>query len=306
MKMAAIPLPVRPRWYRHAALLGFIVPIFASNHASGADPSVVACYDETRKIVSHTLPDLCTGEVISPEREAALAQERRLRIQTTVQTRTADPVTGTHRLYGTGSGFFIGRNGELLTNDHVINHCDMLTATPDDGAKLPMKLIATDPAHDIALLRADVTPPGIASFSGAPERSDGNHLAVVGYPAYGLPTRLSSLASAQIDPQHLATLRDRIEFNGEVRHGNSGSPLLDEAGNVLGVVNATIDTPKVFKATGKRITNIGIAISYTAVMRFLALHSVQPILATGPQPTLDPEALHEKSRHFVAQVGCWK
>lgn len=288
------------------AVLLCLLGAAAAPAAAAAENGIVSCYDAGRGIVTHTLPDHCRGEIISSAREAALTAARRQRIRSTIEAEEDDPLTGQRQLIGTGTGFYIGRDGALLTNDHVINHCGMITATPDDGDKVVLKLVATDPRHDLTLLRADVPPPAVAAFSAAPAASDGARLAVVGYPAYGLPTRLSTLSPAHIDPIRLSTASDRVEFHGEVRHGNSGSPLLDDAGNVLGIVHATVDTPKVFRATGKRIVDIGVAVSWSAIMRFLAIHSVMPVLASGEQPVLDPKALHAKARRFVAQIGCWR
>jgi S1-C subfamily serine protease len=291
-------------------LLGLVLclgPLAGATAASAAgDADIVTCYDPDRSLVTHTLTGLCGGEVISAAREAELVAARRLQIESSVLGRGTDPITGARRLLGSASGFYIGRRGELLTNYHVVSYCGLLTATPDGGAKIALQLIATDPEHDLALLRADAPPNGIAAFSSAPARSDGARLAVVGYPAYGLQTRFSILAPARIDPMRLGTTSDRVEFAGEVRHGNSGSPLLDDAGNVLGIVHSTIDTPKVYRVTGTRVTDIGVAISWTAIMRFLARHSVEPVLASGDERALTPDELHAKSRSFVAQIGCWR
>jgi serine protease Do len=300
-----LAVTMRPR----AALSGLALLAASASLAPQAlaAPDIVTCYDATRQLVTHVLPHLCEGEIITAEREAELAAERRQRIQSTVQSRiAADPVTGGRRLIGTGSGFYVSRNGDLLTNNHVVNHCDLLTATPDDGSKISARIVAASPQPDIALLRTDRPAPGVASFSAAPERSDGRRLAVVGYPAYGLPTRLSTLSPAQIEPLLLATQASHVQFNGEVRHGNSGSPLLDQSGDVLGVVYATIDTPKVFAATRKLVTDIGVSVSYSATLQFLAANSVTPTIAAGPPATLTLDELHAKSRGFVVQIGCWK
>src|SRR6202035_3688581 len=94
--------------------------------------------------------------------------------------------------------------------DHVVQGCVLVTATPDDGSKIAARVVATSPQPDLALLRTDHAAPGVASFSTAPEHSDGARLAVVGYPAYGLPTRLSTLSPAQIEPARLATEAARV------------------------------------------------------------------------------------------------
>jgi S1-C subfamily serine protease len=279
---------------------------FRTGSAALNDGDIVACYDADRKVVTHTLSHACTGEIVSPRREHELEMAERRRVQSAVDSRLLpDPVTGKRRLTGTGSGFYVGRNGEILTNEHVIRHCNMLTATADDDSKHEAALVATSPAVDIALLRTTRRPPSIARFSAAPQASDGEQLAVVGYPAYGLPTRLSSLTPAQTDATTLTTPDGKVLFHGEIRHGNSGSPLLDEAGDVVGLVDAMIDTPKLYRATGRVITTTGIAISHSAVLRFLAAKGVMPLFAEGPRKPLGADALHEQSRGFMVQIGCW-
>jgi S1-C subfamily serine protease len=128
---------------------------------------------------------------------------------------------------------------------------------------------------------------------------------VIGYPAYGLPTRLSSLTPAQTDAATLGTPDGKAFFHGEIPHGSSGSPLLDEAGDVVGLVDAMIDTPKLYRATGRVVTAAGIAISHAAILRFLASKGVTPLFDEGPRTALAAEALHERSRGFVVQIGCW-
>jgi S1-C subfamily serine protease len=305
----------RPHWTTtlsrccHLATLAAVIVLGAvSGTAAGAttDTDIVACYDKARKVVSHTLSQACTGEVVSPRREHELEMAERRRVQSAVDSRTLpDPVTGKRRLTGTGSGFYIGQGGEILTNDHVVKRCNMLTVTADDDAKHAAVLVATSAAADIALLRAARLPTSIARFSTAPQASNGEQLAVIGYPAYGLPMRLSSLTPAQTDPATLATPDGKVFFHSEIRHGNSGSPLVDEAGNVVGLVDAMIDTPKLFHATGRMITATGIAISHSALLRFLAAKGITPLFAEGPRVALGVEALHEMSRGFVVQIGCW-
>jgi S1-C subfamily serine protease len=291
------------------AIAGAISGLAASPHGSRAaegGTAIVGCYDAARKLVSHTLAYSCNGEIVSPAREADLERERRNRIQAKFAEHESDHVTGKRRLIGTGSGFYIGFAGELLTNDHVTNHCEQLTATSDDGEKQAVTLVATSVENDVSLMRTGNRPPGVARFSRTPDLADGQPLAVVGYPAYGLPMRLSSLfpAEAATDPM-FALSENRVGFRGEVRHGNSGSPLLDRAGEVVGIVNATVDTPRVFRTTGKRVTDFGVAISYSAVLRFLAANGIKPLFGEGPHEMLAPDALHEKARSFVVQIGCW-
>jgi S1-C subfamily serine protease len=285
------------------------IALIAATRAAPAatpDSEIVACYDATRRMVTHALRQSCNGEIVSPQREHELETQERRRVESAVDSiALPDPVTGKRRLSGTGSGFYIGHGGEILTNDHVVNHCNMLTATADDDSKHDAILAAASPPGDIALLRTGQTPRSIARFSTTPQASAGERLAVVGYPAYGLPTRLSSLTPAQADPAMLATADGKVLFHGAIRHGSSGSPLLDEVGNVVGLVDAMIDTPKLYRATGRMITATGIAISQSAMLRFLAANGVTPLFAESPRAVLAAEELHDMARGFVVQIGCW-
>ena len=98
-------------------------------------------------------------------REHELEMEERRRVQSAVESLTLpDPVTGKRRLSGTGSGFYVGQNGEILTNEHVVNRCTALTATADDDAKQGAVLVARASPDDIALLRTAKLPRSVARF----------------------------------------------------------------------------------------------------------------------------------------------
>jgi S1-C subfamily serine protease len=149
-----------------AMLLG---AVFGTGRAAATEGEIVTCYDAARKVVTHTLRQACSGVIVSPRRAYELVMAERPRVQSAVDGQLLpDPVTGKRRLTGTGSGFCVGRNGEILTNDHVISRCAMLTATADGDSKHAAALVATSPVIDIALLRTARRPPAIARFSSAP------------------------------------------------------------------------------------------------------------------------------------------
>src|SRR5262249_5544685 len=128
---------------------------------------------------------------------------------------------------------------------------------------------------------------------------------VAGYPAYGLPTIHPSMVRVSAMPLLLATTDDEVVFEGAIRRGHSGSPLLDGTGHVIGIVRAKPDIPKIYKATGKVVGDYGIAISHAATLRFLDEHGVRPKLGAAG-PTLSPAATETLMRSFVAQIGCWR
>jgi S1-C subfamily serine protease len=274
-------------------------PVAAANAGD-----IVGCYDAARDLVTHGLAAACRGEVIDAAREAELAAMRKRRVQRALGG-GADPVTGNRRLIGTGSGFYVDRDGAALTNNHVVERCAMVTVTSEGSAKREARVVATDRDGDLALLRAAGPAPAVAAFNAAPARSPGSDLAVVGYPAYGLPTIRSSLVPASASAAVLASEQRDIVFQGLVRRGHSGSPLLDESGNVVGIIKAKPDSVKFYKATKRLPPDVGVGVSEAATLRFLALHGVRPTLAPASEALTRP-ALLEKARGFVAQIGCWQ
>ncbi len=141
----------------------------------------------------------------------------------------------------TGSGFAIG-DGYVVTNAHVVSGTHSHQLQTDAGADLPATVVYFDPARDFALLSVpDLTSPGLGFAPG----SRGTDGAVIGYPGGG-PERIEP---AVVDGAVEAVGRDIYSNNtvtrqvyviqGRVRPGNSGGPLVDLQGKVLGIVFAT-------------------------------------------------------------------
>lgn len=143
-----------------------------------------------------------------------------------------------------GSGWVAGP-GLVVTNAHVIAGEDDTTVTTSGGASLQATPVHYDPENDLALLHVDADLPALAL---APESSSGTAGAVLGYPENG---------PYAVAPARLGETRDTISENsygrgpirrpitslrGTVRSGNSGGPLVDDRGRVLGTVFAATTT----------------------------------------------------------------
>jgi len=210
-----------------------------------------------------------------------------------------------HREVGVGSGFYIAPD-RLLTNFHVAGVCNVVTVGNDsEGAITLAKVIAGDAAVDLAVLATDATVATPARFETSIYAESGDDLAIVGYPEHGLAVR-----QAEIDPvtaRQADMLADRrvYPFDGPVRHGNSGSPILDDTGAVVGVAAMKIDTVARYQRTGEVVDNVGFAIGNHAVFGFLAANKID-YLPARPAARLTPPQLLQFAHGFVRQVGCWK
>jgi S1-C subfamily serine protease len=141
----------------------------------------------------------------------------------------------------TGSGFSIG-GGYVATNAHVVSGTHGHRVVTPAGVELAATVVYFDPSRDFALLRApDLTSPGL----GFAPASRGTEAAVIGYPGGGgekiEPAVVDGAVEAQGRDIYSANpvTRQVYVIQGRVRPGNSGGPLVDLQGKVLGIVFAT-------------------------------------------------------------------
>jgi S1-C subfamily serine protease len=209
---------------------------------------------------------------------------------------------------GSGSGFFISPN-HLVTNFHVVSGCRAMTVgNNSEGEEVDAKVIATDPNADLAVLVAEEKDIQPAQFLTAPLTESREDLAIVGYPEHGLPVLQAELHHISVYEDDLLRGGTRYDFFGNVRRGNSGGPLLDNQGAVVGVVTAKIDTVALYRKTGAVVDDVGIAIANHTVFAFLTANNIdfQSADAAASAADLPSDALLEKAHSFVRQVGCWR
>jgi S1-C subfamily serine protease len=143
---------------------------------------------------------------------------------------------------GTGSGFIINENGQILTNNHVVNGSHSLTVTLSDHKQYKAKILGTDPRNDLALI--EISANGKLPFLhlgesdalqvGQKVLAIGNPFALDGTLTTGIVSSLGrELASENNEP-----LEDLIQTDAAINPGNSGGPLLDSHGNVIGINTA--------------------------------------------------------------------
>jgi S1-C subfamily serine protease len=145
-----------------------------------------------------------------------------------------------------GSGFVLDDEGHIVTNEHVVNGSSSITVRFSDGSTRSAQLVGTDRSTDLAVIKVDAP----ASFLEPLRLGDSDEVAVGdGVVAMGSPfglegTITSGIVSAlhrQIEAPNEFTITGTIQTDAAVNHGNSGGPLLDGQGRVIGV-NAQIES----------------------------------------------------------------
>ena len=140
-----------------------------------------------------------------------------------------------------GSGFIIDDDGHIITNYHVIEGAESVVITFYDGVQSPAEIVGSDRNTDLAVLKVD--PRGLnlrpASFGDIDELRVGDRLLVIGNPfgnANTLTTGIVSALGRLIDlPESIYSLPEVIQTDAAIHPGNSGGPMLNARGEVVGV-----------------------------------------------------------------------
>jgi len=146
-------------------------------------------------------------------------------------------------LQGLGSGFIIDPEGYIVTNDHVVEGATEVTVLLNDGSRHQAEVKGRDPKTDLALLKIDAGKSlPFVELGGSEQARVGDWVLVVGNP-FGLGGSVSAgIISARGRDIHSGPYDDYIQIDAPINRGNSGGPLFDASGRVIGV-NTAIFSP---------------------------------------------------------------
>jgi len=202
-----------------------------------------------------------------------------------------------------GTGFCVHADGYVLTNHHVIEDAREIVAR-SPRHRCALELVFADPTNDLALLRADSPPPGVALFRDGPQARLGETVMVIGYPLGGLlgsgPQVTTGNVSSLIGPGDDTR---SLQFTAPTQSGNSGGPLLDGDGTVVGVVSSKLNVVRVHEMTGDIPQNVNFAIKAALARGFLEAAGVE-YRSRPPGAARAATEIAAEARDFVLKIEC--
>ncbi len=261
---------------------------------AAADEDLVAARELARELESRLTPEdishaqqLAADFVVKPEHGRA----------------EADMPTdlGKTTRFGSGSGFFITTNGYFVTNFHVIDDAKTITIKTATGT-YEASIVRSDPRNDIALLKVE------GEFTALHVRGSrglriSDRVATVGYPTPDIQGLSPKYSSGEVSA--LSGINDdarMIQISVPIQPGNSGGPLVDTSGSVVGVVVSALNKVRAMKETGTIPENVNYAIKGTILLGIIeAVPEVaRRLVATAPGLSDSPADI---AAHVEAATG---
>jgi 2-alkenal reductase len=138
-----------------------------------------------------------------------------------------------------GSGVFISSEGYLLTNNHVVDGTNSVSVILADGTELPATIVNTDPYADLAVLKVDGPVPAVAQLGNSDNLKPGESVIAIGSPLGDFKNTVTvgvvSATGRSIQTNNGYVMEDLIQTDAAINQGNSGGPLVNLAGEVVGI-----------------------------------------------------------------------
>lgn len=208
--------------------------------------------------------------------------------------------------FSSGTGFFVNHHF-IVTSEHVVKDCRHIRVRGDIDPGYA-KIHAVDSESDLALLVTNRSPSRIAPLRNEALVREGDHVVVVGYPLEDGQGDDYVVAQASItETNDNYSGKDRLQFTDSVSKGNSGGPLLDESGNVVGVIVGRMSyyLAGANDAVKKPVKTSSVAVNVERLKQFLDLHDIY-YRTDAIRYDFKKDWVEQKAKEFVVNIHCVK
>ncbi|MFH1029213.1 MAG: trypsin-like peptidase domain-containing protein [Pseudomonadota bacterium] len=258
--------------------------------------------------------DLVAKEMTPAQLAEAQKRAREFRPVPEDASTRKQPEIPAQQIASTGTGFFVTNVGHILTNKHVINECQAVQIRLPGGSAVGAEVLHTNADVDLAVLK---TEPSLAkqgmhwSGKAVEFRTEDTPRLGEGVVVYGFPLAGSLSSEGNVTAGNITALAgpgddDRLyQISAPVQPGNSGGPLFDESGRVVGIVVAKLDALKMAVATGDIPQNVNFAIKSGIATSFLGLYRIPYTASAKPaQKSQSTADVAENAQRYTVRVEC--
>lgn len=204
-------------------------------------------------------------------------------------------LTGFETTASTGTCFAVSHAGLLVTARHVVEGARRIRVTFTDGRQGDAELLAASDDHDLALLSTRERPPDYLTFSSRRSPRVGEYVFTIGFPAADLLGHEPKFTDGSISAlSGLRNDRTLLQTSVPVQPGNSGGPLLDASGAVVGVITATATAREFERRTGSLPQNVNWATKGSYASAFL-----------GSSPSREPATSRDEAVTRAYGAACY-
>ena len=205
-----------------------------------------------------------------------------------------------------GTGFFVSRQGHLMTNDHVVRGCSEIRI---QGKNEALSVLRVDPTNDLALLQvvSGNTATSAPITSNPSTLRQGEDIVVFGFPLHTLLSSGGNLTPGVVSAlTGISNNTNSLQITAPIQPGSSGSPVLNRDGEVIGIVSSKLSDTKMVRATGSIGQNVNFATNGQTIKTFLDVNKVKYSTSSfsfGKKSTAD---LADEAKKWTTVVECWK
>jgi TPR repeat protein len=208
--------------------------------------------------------------------------------------------TNKSKTVSSGTGFRVDKNGLYLTNHHVVRGCNTIKI---NGKEATVKSV--DKLNDLALLQSYKSK-SIAYFRAGRGIRLGDGVTVAGYPLRSvLGSGLNVVTGTVASLSGVKNNSSRLQITAPINSGNSGGPLFDSSGRVVGVIVSKINKTKAREVLGEEIQGANFAIKGSVVRSFLDMNDVDYEVSTSNK-NMSTADIAENAKEYTALIKCWK
>jgi S1-C subfamily serine protease len=213
----------------------------------------------------------------------------------------SDP--GSRPASSSGTGIIVSGSGAVITNQHVVGSCDEITVTRAGMAE-PARLVFADSRNDLAVIQASARLGTPAVLRGGAYVRPGEDVIAIGFPLQDMLSDEPKITQGMVNSlAGLANDMRVLQVSAPIQPGNSGGPLLDMSGHLVGVVTSKLDAIKMAEYTGDVPQNVNFALKTSLVKDILDAKGIRFSTAESTG-RLSKVEIFERAREFTVLIEC--